>query len=158
MNMNKNTYIRWLIALLILVNTVFIAMYCYHQFANSKHRNHKGPRNYIISKLNFNKEQTAQYDKLIEWHRAQIRKDESAIMDLKKALYTTLNNPNVNTAQQDSIITEINLLQNNIEHTNYTHFKDIKALCTPEQLVAFSQLCTELSDLFTPHPPKLPHK
>lgn len=108
----------------------------------------EGPRKIIIEKLKFSEVQTAEYEKLINWHRKHIRKSESQMMVLKNQLYTNLQQ-NKQTNSTDSLIGEIGKVQIEIEHINHKHFNDIKQLCKPEQLKLFDELCEDIAKLFT---------
>lgn len=116
----------------------------------------EGPRKIIIEKLHFNELQTAEYGKLIDWHRKNIRKSELQMMVLKNQLYTNLQQ-NKQTNSTDSLIAEIGKAQIEIEHINHKHFNDIKQLCKPEQLKLFDELCEDIAMLFA-HKPLPPHE
>lgn len=45
---------------------------------------------------------------------------------------------------------EIGTLQRQIEILQYNHFKDIKALCKPNQIGRYDELMTEISRVFSP--------
>lgn len=110
-----------------------------------------GPKNYIIEKLHFNEKQVQQYQELIHWHRSSVDARDHEIRESKKQLYSLLTTNNE--SAKDSIITQINKLQREIEEIHYKHFKDIKELCTKEQQPYFEDLSRELSTLFG-HPRK----
>jgi len=111
---------------------------------------HKGPRNIIIKKLNFNESQIEKYDELIQWHRTKIREKEHEIMELKNTLYGNILGEEDNTFKKDSIINEIATTQKEIEGIHYQHFQDIEALCEGEQKNLFKDLTTEIASLFAP--------
>ncbi len=118
------------------------------EFNTSKGK-HDGPRNIIIERLHFNEEQIQQYDELISWHRTNIRLNEIAIAKLKSVLYKNLN---ADEQFSDSIISEINKVQYQIELIHIKHFKDIQLLCDEKQQKDFIALTNDLSKLFRPKP------
>jgi hypothetical protein len=120
------------------------------------HDRKEGPKKIIIEKLHFDESQTKEYEKLIDWHKKNIRKSESQMMVLKNQLYTSLQQ-NKQTNSTDSLIAEIGKVQIEIEHINYKHFKDIKELCKPEQLKLFDELCEDIAKLFA-HKPLPPNE
>jgi periplasmic protein CpxP/Spy len=120
------------------------------------HDRKEGPKKIIIEKLQFNEVQTAEYEKLIDWHKENIRKQEQQMMVLKNQLYTSLQQ-NKQTNSTDSLIAEIGKVQIEIEYINYKHFKDIKELCKPEQLELFDELCEDIAKLFA-HKPLPPNE
>lgn len=112
-----------------------------------------GPRNIIIEKLNFDAEQQAAFESLIQQHRHDIDQSQEKIIELKNRLYTTLSNPN--DTLKDSLMLELGNTQKQIETIHYKHFLDIQNLCKPEQKKLFEELSHEIARLFAPpHPPK----
>lgn len=105
-----------------------------------------GPKRKVIEKLHFDKNQIEAYEKLIEWHRSEIRKSDERMLELKQSLYALLTNEASST--KDSLIAEIGKLQVAIENVHYTHFQDIKKLCKPEQDNYFEALTLEITELF----------
>ena len=142
--MNRSKFYLLLIGLLIISNlaTVFFVM----QKRNYKPYN-DGPKKIIIEKLAFDKEQTVAYEKLIDQHKKDIRTNDQKIIQLKKELYSLLLEGN--TKQKiDSLTIEIGRTQQEIERIHLNHFKDIKTICTPEQMPNFDLLVGELAILF----------
>ena len=142
--MNRRKFYLLLIGLLIISNlaTVFFVM------QKRKHKSYNdGPKKIIIEKLAFDKEQTVAYEKLIDQHKKDIRTNDQKIIQLKKELYSFLLEGN--TKQKiDSLTIEIGRTQQEIERIHLNHFKDIKTICTPEQMPNFDLLVGELVILF----------
>ena len=107
-----------------------------------------GPKNIIIDKLHFDKEQVAQYESLIEQHQAKIKSLNDSINIAKNELYSTLTSENF--TGKDSLIDRLGLLQRQVELTHYDHFAAIKKLCKPDQIEAFNNLTKELAGFFAP--------
>jgi protein CpxP len=112
-----------------------------------------GPRNSIIEKLKLDENQVIEYDKLVEWHRSEIRKSDLDIMAIKNKLYTNLINGS-SISIKDSLIRELTSVQAHIENTHYKHFEDIKILCHENQIHAFELLTQEIASLFSKPPNK----
>ncbi len=107
-----------------------------------------GPKNIIIEKLHFDKEQAAQYETLIEQHQAIIKSLNDSIKDAKNDLYSSLTNETF--TGKDSLIAKLGLLQRQVELTHYDHFSAIKKLCKPDQLENYAALTKEISRFFAP--------
>lgn len=118
------------------------------------------PREIIIDKLHFDADQQKEYDKLIQWHRGEIRSIEDNIREAKDALYQLLSSSEVNVKTKDSLINALALNQKQIEATHFKHFEDIKKLCHKEQLEDFNHLTEELGRLFSKgqRPPRPRHE
>ena len=84
-----------------------------------------------------------------------IRTNDQKIIQLKKELYRLLNKRYSN-QETDSLTKEIGHTQQEIERIHFNHFKDIKSICTPEQMPNFDLLIGELDILFNKniHPRK----
>lgn len=115
------------------------------------------PKNQIVESLHFDQQQIVEYEKLIAQHRQTIRELNDRIHEAKSSLYQSLSNENGTV--KDSLISKLGSLQKQIETTHYNHFKDIKALCKPEQLDDFNELTGRLAHFFgpKPDPQRTPH-
>jgi len=107
-----------------------------------------GPKNIIINKLKFDKEQVTLYESLIEQHQVAIKMFNDSIKTAKNNLYHLLTEEN--TASKDSAVAKLGFLQKQIELTHYNHFAAIRAICKPNQLQAFNNLTKELARYFAP--------
>lgn len=145
--MNKQRVIS-IIAICLLVLNVILLVY----IQTRKGPEHHGPRDIIIKRLHFDKEQIIQYDTVIAHHRLAIREAESKISVLKNQLYSQLISEDKISPQQDSLIANINVIQSNIEYIHFAHFLDIKKCCKPDQLPYFNELTKEIAQLFAHNP------
>ena len=107
----------------------------------------EGPKKEIIEKLGFDENQISEYEKLIAWHKGEIKKSNQQMIELKHKLYETLTATETATGK-DSLLTEIGNLQIVLENIHYKHFQDIKKLCKPEQQKAFDTFTLEITNLF----------
>lgn len=146
--MERIKYYMIIIVVLILSNIVTLF---YTIIIKDMPPKHEGPRDLIIEQLHFSDRQINEYDHLINWHQKNIKEKDSALLILKSELYKTLNTQNSNT---DSIISQINLLQKEIEYIHLKHFKDIEELCTNDQKKYFKELTGDLAKLFGRKPKK----
>jgi len=140
-----------LVLILFLIN---IGLLSFIYQSNNQHPHSKRNRNLIIEKLKLSESQIKKYDSLIAIHRNGINPAQHQLMDLKNTLYSNLKSER-NTEVNDSIILEINKIQNHIEHIHMNHFVAIKSICTAQQQTLYNELTTELAKLFTSAaPPK----
>lgn len=123
-----------------------------------KERNHPPmdrmrPKEMIVEKLHFDENQQKEFQKLIDWHKNEIRKNDEEIKASKIALYALLSKNELDTNAKDSLIHVINTHQKEIENVHFKHFEDIKKLCKPEQIDDFNNLSKELARMFAPNKP-----
>jgi protein CpxP len=151
--MNKLKVLGISVVLLILVNLLLLAFLFFGRpHPPGKH----GPRDYMIEKLHFTQDQIEKFDHLIVQHRQQIDQLDSKINALKNSLYLQLSK-DAKSFSQDSIIQQIGVTQMQIEQVNYSHFKEVKKLCSSDQLAYFDSLAAELASLFSHRPPRRRH-
>jgi len=131
---------------LLIINFLLVGFILFKR--NGQPRN-EGPRNIIIEKLHFDEAQVMKYDTLIQWHRKEIRKIESEILNIKNQLYSHLSTSSL-VSVKDSLVQEIALRQINIEQIHLKHFEDIKILCRDKQLDDYQRLTKELASYFSP--------
>lgn len=150
--MNKNKLLIFLVAGLLLSNILLIVF-----MMKGRGPGHHGPpppgvgpRKIIIERLHFDEVQVQQYENLIKEHRKRINSEDQLLLNLKNSLYSNLKSEE-NKAVTDSLINQMTIIQNRIEHIHYAHFEDIKNLCKPEQMNDFIELADDLSQLFGPH-------
>ena len=141
-------------ALVLILFLINIGLLSFIYQSNNQHPHSKRNRNLIIEKLKLSDSQITKYDSLIKIHRNGINPAQHQLMDLKNTLYSNLKSER-NTEVNDSIILEINKIQNHIEHIHMNHFVAIKSICTAQQQTLYNELTTELAKLFTSAaPPK----
>lgn len=141
--MNKLKFLSISVVGLLIVNTLLIIAL----FIRKPHPNHEGPKQLIIEKLQFDKQQIKDYNQMVDWHRKEIGQAEDQLFQLKNELYSHLTQP-LDTVVKDSLITAILKVQTNIENIHYKHFLDIKQLCKPNQQTDFEALTKEIASLF----------
>jgi hypothetical protein len=142
--MNKVKLLSVLAIILLITNLISLAF-----ILSTKPGRREGPKDYIIKQLNFDKDQTTAYQKLIFNHRMNIRNADEKIYRLKGELYGFLNLHSE--TEKDSLIAEIAKAQIEVENTHCKHFIAIKNLCKPSQIEAYNALLLEMSDLFSPY-------
>jgi protein CpxP len=142
--MSKNKLYLFLIAGLLLSNILM----GYFLLVGKCHNRPK-PREIIIERLKFDKNQIAQYDKMIQRHQKQIMQKQENMLKLKKELYLCLKDTG-NWASSDTLAKKIGKIQEEIELIHYSHFEEIKKLCNKNQINSFNELIKELAGLLSP--------
>ena len=140
--MNKSKFLKFIILGLLISNAIVIFM-----LINGRDKKN-GPKNIIIEKLHFDKEQIKNYESYIQHHRKAINENEIIMNKLRSELYQQLKHQQ-DTAKVDSLISIIANQQTVAEHINYNHFLEIKKLCKPSQKANFDELTTEIANLFS---------
>lgn len=158
--MNRTALLTAVAAVLLLANLAMVTMLFLDRKgrdAEPPRKEHRGPRNIIIQRLDFDGVQTEAYDLLIADHRANIRELDHKMMEVRNGLYSGLSSGD--TAHSDSLFALVGGLQQDVEKTHLRHFADIRDLCREEQLPRFHELTRDLGGLFAhPRPPRPPKR
>jgi len=149
--MNKQHFISAIAVGLLISNLVLVGVLF---FRKPPHPQNEGPRSIIIERLRFNEQQIREYDVLIQEHRKSIHQTNDEVMNLKQELYKNIiTTDSVSNNKKDSLIQQITLVQQRIEHIHYAHFTEIKKMCAANQQQAFAELTNEIAMLFAPPKP-----
>ena len=143
--MKKTQILYMALAVMFIINIAWLFFY----FFCNKHQSNDGPKSLIIEKLNFDQAQVAQYEVLILEHRSAISQANEELQGFRSSLFHSLINETI--MPNDSILNLLANKQIEIEKIHFTHFQQIKAICTENQLDSFNQLCLELANLFKGH-------
>ena len=135
--MSKSKFLKLIILGLLISNAIVVFM-----LINGRDKKN-GPKNIIIEKLHFDKEQIKNYESYIQQHRKAINENE-----IRSELYQQLKHQQ-DTSKVDSIISIIANQQIIAENINYNHFLEIKKLCKPSQKEDFDELTTKIAKLFS---------
>jgi hypothetical protein len=108
---------------------------------------HLQPKREIIRLLELDKEQVAEYEKMIEAHQSNIEVHDTKITELKQALYQGLIDVEVD---RDSIFNVLSKEQIIVEKMHYNHFREVGTLCNNDsQKESFKKLTKRLTALFS---------
>lgn len=140
--MNKSKF-HVLIILGLLISNVILFFMLFKE-----HKGNEGPKNIIINKLHFDKNQINDYEVYIQQHRKAIDENEAIMNALRSNLFEQLTYQQDST-KIDSIINIIAKQQYVAEKINYNHFLAIKRLCKPSQQQDFNKFTKEITDLFS---------
>ena len=115
-----------------------------------------GPESIIVERLHFDPTQQKQYHQLVTRHRSQTRNLSSQMVQLYKDYYGLLASDQSDSARANALSEQIAANQRAQAELNFDHFKQINALCRPDQQGDFHRLVSDLSNLFghPQHPPR----
>lgn len=145
--MNKTKVLGFAVIALFLLNICILAFL----FLNEGKVGPKGrrmPREILIDKLHFDKNQIKEYDKIIMKHQQAIRVTDDSIRSSRNELYQLLNTDPIDLVKRDSLYLKFASFQKQIETTHFNHFIEIKNICKQEQMLDFKILTEELTKIF----------
>ncbi|WP_298304096.1 hypothetical protein [Flavobacterium sp.] len=145
--MNKTKVLVFAVIVLVALNFGILG-FLFLSKNNDGPRGRKMPREIVIEKLHFDKNQIVEYDKTIKLHQETIRSIDDSIRNTRNELYKLLNSETIDSSKRDSLYLKFAGFQKQIETTHFNHFVEIKKLCKKEQLTDFINLTEELSQIF----------
>lgn len=146
--MKKTKLLEFTVIALFILNFGILGFLFLHK-DNDGPRDRKMPREIVIEKLHFNKNQVEKYDNVIRKHRQNIRIIDDSIRKTRNELYQLLNFKTVDTLKRDILYLKFSSFQKQIETTHFNHFIEIKNICKENQLQDFDNLTKELSKIFS---------
>lgn len=146
--MSRNTFYLICILALLALNLFIIG-----RFILGAPPRHPEPRGEIIERLGLDQPQINLYDSLIRRHRQNIRNKEKEQRALRTALYAGLQSQ-PEASPSDSLLHALVQVQQEVELIHFRHFRDLRAVCKPEQWQAYGDLLPDLSEIFSPKPPR----
>jgi len=146
--MSSSNQQRWLIIGLLISNVVLITFLV---LGHPSFQRPAPPAEIIIERLSLDQSQVEAYRALIVDHQSQVVDIDAQIGDVRAQLYTALN---TESQANPALIAQLTALETEAEKAKLDHFRDIKALCTPEQTPKFQVLTKELGEIFARKGPK----
>ena len=142
--MKKNKFLIITIVGLLISNLFLIGFLVMHK----PHKGHKSSlKKFISSNLSFSDQQMEEYEKLIKNHQSAMAAVDDEILNLKTKLYAQLGGQDA-PIDQDSIFQQLQTRLTDREKIHLSHFAEIKEICTPDQMQAFTQLMSEVQNVF----------
>lgn len=101
-------------------------------------------KNIISEKLNLDEEQQETYFELAKNHGELMAEIEQKQKPLIRDYFSFLKSEDQNFSTQDSLLTEINILESEKLIMTYNHFEQLKEICNPSQQVLFEEIIGDL--------------
>ena len=114
------------------------------------------PAAIIIERLHFNQPQQRAFQELRLEHQKKSQQLREEMATLFRRYYGLLAAPQPDSSQAEALSQQIADNQRAQAQLNFDHFKQIKALCGPDQRADFNELVRELAHLFG-RPQRPPH-
>jgi len=131
--MKKNLLLYILLAFLLVVNGFFLI----NHLSKANRKGPKGPGNFIVKELQFNKDQLNNFDQLNDQHHNKMRLLSDDLRKLKDELFSKISVASVNENEVDSLTTLIGKKEKEKETEIFNHFRNIQDICTEKQKEKF---------------------
>ena len=143
MAVSRNKIYVSLIGLLLLSNLALVAFFVMNKPEKREvRREHPGSymKDALKNDVGFTDQQMAEFDKMADQHRQQMRPLFEDIGKTKESFYKMLSQPQTVDTVLNQAASQIGDKQKAIDIKIFTHFQNIRQLCTPEQQPAFDSL------------------
>ena len=145
-NANKNKFLTWLVATLLVANAVTILFFWINR--PERMQGAKGsPREFLIHALELDSTQLDAFQALIEKHQASARPLKKEIRTAKENLFQLLKQPVIPGPEKMKAVQAITLNIQALELLNLDHFQQLRALCNEKQKKKFDGLLDQLAGL-----------
>jgi len=136
MNSSRNKVLLFLIGILLLTN-IFLVIFFVVKRPDDKPRPGRDRsawvRDYLKDSVGFNEQQLSQYDQLRQQNRENMRPLFEDLGNAKLKFYELVSQPGSDSANQ-AAATLIGEKQKALDIAFFNHFRQVRGLCTPEQL------------------------
>src|SRR5438034_4799790 len=131
MNPSKNKILVWAVILLMIANVALLAtIWLTH---NRQRPNRGTPADYLVKELGLNADQQNKLRSLAKAHHEESEKIRGDIKDARHELFKLLQQPDVNDSTKKSAADNVAKDLERLDLLTFEHFKEVRALCTPEQ-------------------------
>jgi protein CpxP len=161
--MNSKKIITLLILVLFAVNLITLGCFWFGRKhgPSSGMPEHGGPAAFLIRELKLTEDQQQQFEKLKRAHHEHIEQVQDSLHELRELFFHELSVSD--TRKADSLAKVIGEKQSSIERITFDHFKQVRAICTPEQQKRFDEVIQEALRMMGgppggPHGPPPPEK
>lgn len=97
---------------------------------------------FLARQIGFDDTQKNTFQKLLKTHFKKSGLMRKEMSTLREQMFENIGNPAFN---KDSVVTEIGLLQTQLEIEMFDHFKAVRAICTEEQKVKFDKMAKRIA-------------
>lgn len=154
-NANKNKFLTWLVAILLLANAVTILFFWINR--PERMQGPKGsPREFLVHELELDSSQLLAFQGLIEEHQVSARSLKKDIRIAKENLFQLLKQPVIADTQKKKTVEAITSKIQQLELLNLEHFQQVRALCNDKQKKKFDGLLDQLVGIMAEaRPPRI---
>lgn len=154
----KNRLVGIVLVFLVLANIATLGVFWYYKIhigAAGQATGHPGDRRaqasaFIIKQVGFTAAQQKQYLSLVQQHQQQVRRIREQLHLAKDALFDSLSDTTITQPRIDELAAAIAALDKELDIQTYAHFKQVRAICTPEQKIKLDNCIKQVMRMMAP--------
>ncbi|MBW4889607.1 periplasmic heavy metal sensor [Mucilaginibacter sp. HMF5004] len=155
----KSRYLGIVLVVLVAANIITLGVFWYYKIHNiklSEAGNTQGNGNassFIIKQVGFTASQQARYLELVRQHQQRVRDIRDQLHIAKDSFFDELSDTTVSAATIDAASSTIGKLEKDLDVQTFNHFKQVRAMCTPEQKIKMDNCIKQVMRMMGPPPP-----
>jgi hypothetical protein len=146
--MQQKNMLWILVIFLLLLNTGTLLFLFWDRRPVMEHSN-SGFDAKVIRALRLDEDQQIQFEHLKREHHEQVLAIDHSMHELFIAYFSLLDNPGPANQQRDSLEQLLAAAYDHKVKITYAHFRDLKAICRPEQQAHFNELLPDLMQVIS---------
>ncbi|HMS32918.1 MAG TPA: Spy/CpxP family protein refolding chaperone [Ignavibacteria bacterium] len=115
-----------------------------------------GPKEFLILELKLDEKQKEDYGKLVDEHRAEMKRIREKIRNEKDDMWKEITKPKNENNTAERSAAEIGEDQKQIELITFAHFQKVRELCNDDQKKKFDEVIQETLRMMGPENPPPP--
>ncbi|HLG41241.1 MAG TPA: periplasmic heavy metal sensor [Chitinophagaceae bacterium] len=141
-NSSRNRNLLFIIAALVLTNVAVLVYFLWIKRPVETRRmdGKNGMTEMLKKEVGFNDEQVAQYKQLKDEQWASIKPMFDEMRKAKENLFRLLSDPNTSDSLVSKATNAIAEKQKTLDLQTFSHFKKVRAVCTPDQLPKYDSM------------------
>lgn len=152
--MNTNNKSRWFGAIIILLLLINAATIVFLFIGKNKHHlpppQNGGAFAFLVKELALDSNQKNEYQKLRDQHRNSVEGLRMQLKSNKDSLFDLLKVSSVADANVHQKLDSIASLNRKIDEITFSHFKQVRAICNPQQQIKFDEVIAQAMQMQAP--------
>lgn len=141
-SIGKNKIYMWLIAILMLANTLTIFIYWGGRIKEMKENS---PKEFLVKELKFDDNQKKQFFALAKEHNENAQIIRRKIKQSKDDFFHLLKDPNATDSIEKFAAQKVSKNIEELDLYTFDHFKKVRALCNEEQKEKFDKIISQIT-------------
>jgi Spy/CpxP family protein refolding chaperone len=153
----KNKLLGIVLIVLVIANMVTLGVFWYYRIHHTPPEtgaNAPGGRGaasaFIIKQVGLSSTQQAAYRELVMQHQQKVRAIRDQLHTAKDSFFDLLSDSNASPAKVDELSSTIGQLEKEIDMLTFEHFRQVRAICTPDQKIKLDNCIKQVLRMMAP--------
>ena len=151
--MNNLKFLKTVIVLLLFINIGTLTFMWIHHPFQERHHHGEGPGDFLTKELQFSQDQEKQFDGLRKEHHQATEILREKNKNFHDQFFDFMKSNTLDSNKVNSILDSICDTQKKLEMVTFSHFKKVRAICTPDQQKKFDEIIDDALRMMGPKSP-----